>query len=430
MARKQRKRCVVCNEKPAAYGNPTTRKKLFCRACAFKEGVEDHVIDLRVPASVSRKASHIQKGSGHHRFCGQKNCACTFASHPRSQFWHPNRNSVSPGEVPKASRSKYWFQCGSCSHDFEKVLASVSKGSWCPFCSSSWTHCGDEDCYFCFSRSFASHPLAQDWDYSLNDEHPLHVPKGSSKTYSFVCSLCKHSYQKILHSISTHNRLCPFCSPNYWNHCGSKDCEKCNSTSFASHPKSVYWDSEKNGFSRPENFGKGSAQKAWFLCDSCKGSFKTSIYSVSSGKWCSLCKHKTENKLRLWLKKQEFTVVYQARKKWCFNPHTKRILPFDFLLPELRTIVELDGDQHFRHVWNWETPQKIRDRDVYKMTTAFEKGYRIVRVYQRDVLYDITDWRQELLEKMREDGQYGFVRASQTNVNNVYQEFAQLVDGP
>ena len=39
---------------------PRPDKKGYCRTCAFKEGVGNDTVDLRVPASVTRKANHSQ----------------------------------------------------------------------------------------------------------------------------------------------------------------------------------------------------------------------------------------------------------------------------------------------------------------------------------------------------------------------------------
>ena len=44
---------------------------------------------------------------------------------------------------------------------------------------------------------------------------------------------------------------------------------------------------------------------------------------------------------------REFTVD-SARYGWCTNPDTGCILPFDMQLKDKYTIIEVDGEQHFK----------------------------------------------------------------------------------
>ena len=49
------------------------------------------------------------------------------------------------------------------------------------------------------------------------------------------------------------------------------------------------------------------------------------------------------------------------------------ILPFDFYIPDLDLIIELDGDQHFEQVSNWTPCNKTREKDVHLNSRTKEK---------------------------------------------------------
>lgn len=106
---------------------------------------------------------------------------------------------------------------------------------------------------------------------------------------------------------------------------------------------------------------------------------------------------KTERKLGIWLKKQDFDITPQAKFEWCKN---KRHLPFDFCIESLKSLIELDGGGHFIQVANWDAPEETTKTDVYKMRQAILNGYTIIRILQEDVYYDRNDWQNKLLSQL------------------------------
>lgn len=50
--------------------------------------------------------------------------------------WHPD-NDISPFRVAPSSHKKYKFICPECGYEWSSVLSTISKGTWCPQCSSS-----------------------------------------------------------------------------------------------------------------------------------------------------------------------------------------------------------------------------------------------------------------------------------------------------
>jgi len=112
-----------------------------------------------------------------------------------------------------------------------------------------------------------------------------------------------------------------------------------------------------------------------------------------SGGGCPLCKNKTEGKLKNILQSKFPSLIYQFKTAWCRN---KNSLPFDFCIPEHNIIIELDGPQHFKQVFNWSTPEKQFENDKYKEKCANDNNYSMIRLIQDDVFFDKYDWYVEL----------------------------------
>jgi very-short-patch-repair endonuclease len=208
----------------------------------------------------------------------------SFASHEKSKFWS-SKNEKNPEEVFKSSHNKYWFDC-DCGHSFYSIINSITKGSWCPYCSNpSKQICNSNDCMNCYNKSFASHEKSKFWS-SKNEKNPRQVFKsGTSNKYWFDCH-CGHSFNSTLGNISN-KQWCPYCSNPPKQVCSSDDCIQCFNKSFASHEKSKYW-SSKNEKNPRQVFKSGTSNKYWFDCD-CGHSFNSTLGDISNEQWCPYC---------------------------------------------------------------------------------------------------------------------------------------------
>jgi very-short-patch-repair endonuclease len=106
--------------------------------------------------------------------------------------------------------------------------------------------------------------------------------------------------------------------------------------------------------------------------------------------------HKTEVKLHGQLLSIYPTLEFQFKPGW-ITP--KR---FDYCIPELKLLIELDGRQHFKQISNWTSPEEQFKNDKYKEKCANDNGYSIIRILQEDVLDDTYDWLKELCDAIDE----------------------------
>jgi very-short-patch-repair endonuclease len=107
------------------------------------------------------------------------------------------------------------------------------------------------------------------------------------------------------------------------------------------------------------------------------------------GQRCKKCKNKTERIVLEFLEDEYTNVTSQVKFDWCKD---KSFLPFDFLLGDLKIIIEVDGRQHFCQVQNWTSPEETQKRDIFKMKCVLEQGYKIIRIFQEDIHKKSLDW--------------------------------------
>lgn len=340
----------------------------------------------------------------------------------KKDCWIIDKNGgLTPRDITLSCNKKYWFQCDQCPHQFLSMIGNITKKSdrprWCPYCYSSKL-CDKEDCEDCYQRSFAGYEgktkkgkFKKDcWNTEKNGGLiPRDIIQGTDKKFWFQCDQCPHQFTNTLAAV-VHGRWCIYCARRKL--CDNMDCNFCLNRSFEGYKgitpkgklKKDCWIQDKNGDITPRDIFKGHNQsKFWFKCDSCNMDFESSaVQMTQKDTWCPHCVNKTEQMFQSWFKNNyEYKLESQKRFKWCKNTETNRYLPFDFCIPDLKIIIEIDGDQHFRQVWNWKAPELQQERDVYKMNLALENGYTIIRIYQPDIYSNKNNWDKETEEAIK-----------------------------
>jgi DNA-directed RNA polymerase subunit RPC12/RpoP len=133
-----------------------------------------------------------------------------------------------------------------------------------------------------YERSLASHEKAKYFNISKNKIRPEDICRGNQNKYWFTCDKCHHEFLARPNDI-TNGRWCSYCSSKLL--CDDKKCKICFEKSFASHPKSEFWDFQ-NSISSRKVF-KGSVKKFKFKCGDCKHVFEMRPNDIIHGnQWC------------------------------------------------------------------------------------------------------------------------------------------------
>ena len=339
-----------------------------------------------------------------------------FSEHPKATFWS-SRNLIKPNEVALNSHKKFLFDC-ECGHTFESSLLNINQANnWCPYCSNPPKKLCDNECISCHNKSFASHEKSGYWS-SENQLTSRQVFKGADrKKFIFNCD-CGHKLEMIVKTISSQGHWCSYCS--HQKLCENPDCIMCKNNSFASVERSKYLN---NTNINPRTLFKSTNKIFEFDCNICNKIFKCQLSDVTKGVWCSFCVNKTELILFNKLKEKYDTLERQYKVDWCKNTKTNRYLPFDFVIEERKIIVELDGKQHFEQIGSWQSPEKNREIDIYKMKCSNENSFSIIRILQKDVYFNKYDWLSELCKNIEKITNEKTVQNIYMCKNNEYKDF-------
>jgi very-short-patch-repair endonuclease len=336
-----------------------------------------------------------------------------FSQHPKSRFWS-DRNEKKPEEVALNSHKKFWFDC-ECGHIFESSLLNINQANnWCPYCSNKKI-CKNNECISCYNKSFASHPKSIYWS-NENNLNPRQVFKcADRKNFKFDCNKCQHKLFLNLKNISSKGRWCSYCS--HQKLCENNDCNMCYNNSFASVERSKYLHDKKIN---PRMLFKSTNKKFEFDCDNCCKVFETQLSDITKGVWCSFCVNKTEQILFDKLNKKYPLLRRQYKVDWCKNI---KHLPFDFVIEERKIIIELDGKQHFEQIGKWQSPEKNRENDFYKIKCANENRFSVIRILQKNVYTNKYNWLDELINNIEKITNENIVQNIYMCKNNEYKDF-------
>ena len=321
----------------------------------------------------------------------------SFQTSPESKYFSDKNidkdgNKINPRHLSKSGHHKYIFW-HDCNHEFTRSLDSINVGtnsSFCPFCSGREL-CGN--CDSCIKKSFASIEKSKYLDPKYDAKLLF---KNSSTKYPFNCAECNHTFKTTLFTISSDDTWCPYCSNKQLCEKSDKDgCLTCYNKSFASSTKSYMWADEDD----PRRvFKRGSSKHYKFKCnfDHETTALPRNI-DIYGG--CKYCQNVTQTKLYEWLKsKFKYNILTEKTFDWCKKSGYQR---FDFVIEDLQLIIELDGNQHFKQVWKWESPEITVDNDIYKMKKAIENDYSVIRILQMDIYLDKNDWQNKLFESIK-----------------------------
>jgi hypothetical protein len=344
----------------------------------------------------------------------------SFASHERSKYWYFEKNKLLPREVTKGSEIKYYFLCPDCGHVYHQSPYYITKlNHGCHYCK--WCIlCDNETCLVCHDKSFASSPYANNWSWK-NPKTARQTSLNCNDKAIFFCDKCNHEFQKTVAGIR--RGFCPFCSERT-SLCSFEECRFCYLKSIASDNFIMSRWSNKNVLN-PYSISLGSGKEIILVCPY-KHEYKRLAYQAKKF-GCSLCKNITEGIIYEELKPLFPNITKEEIFPWCYVDEIKfsTIYRFDFYIPQFRIIIELDGGQHFKQVMDWQTPQENRLRDVHKMKLALSNNISIIRVLGKDVYFGRNNWKDRLLEVIKE---YSVPRVIYLTETDIYKDHIQLYE--
>ena len=143
---------------------------------------------------------------GGRKICDDPECPIcrktSFAKNDKAEYWS-SKNEGEPKDYTTGTKRKFLFDCPTCPHEISIALNKITGSNrWCPYCAvPSKKLCPDENCDFCYLRSFAAHEKAEFWSLK-NEKTPRECIMGSHDKYLFDCNLCGQEFPMSLESAS------------------------------------------------------------------------------------------------------------------------------------------------------------------------------------------------------------------------------------
>jgi hypothetical protein len=295
--------------------------------------------------------------------------------------WHPNKNGkLLPTDVTAGSNKKVWWKCNH-GHEWKARIADRSKkDSACPFCDGRIPIVGKTD------LQTIDPELASEWHPTKNEKLlPTDVTAGSQKKVWWKCKH-DHEWESTICNRNGKGNGCPFCS-GYRPIVGKTDLQTVN-PELASE-----WHPNKNGKLLPAHVAVRSNKKVWWICE--KGhEWKASVDKRSVGRGCPVCNEsRLEKNVANILGVNNIEHIREYTIPECKN---KRVLPFDFYLPDHNTLIECQGIQHYPEEYHNsryassgrhtdEDIQQIQKHDAIKRQFCKDNGIKLIEIPYNDI---------------------------------------------
>lgn len=169
-------------------------------------------------------------------------------------------------------------------------------------------------------------------------------------------------------------------APTHLLHTG-RGCPKCNGGVRKTHEEFIKQVKQINPEIKVIGKYERDNQKIKLKCVKCGNAWETKPTHIIQGHGCPNCKSSLgEKEIARTLDGLKYHYVRQKRFKECTDKYT---LPFDFYIPELKTCIEYDGEQHFRPCADWGgrgALEEVKRRDKIKTEFCINQGIKLIRI--------------------------------------------------
>lgn len=309
-----------------------------------------------------------------------------------NKYWG-KKNMIDPFTIaPKSTSTRVWVVCQDKDYheEYQIKCSEFTNGGRCNYCSSNLVHPLDSFGQWCIDN--VDKDFVEKYWGKKNLVSLFTIPKMTMKKIFIKCQhVDYHGEYEMTPNQFLRGTRCPYCSGTRTNYLDS----------FGTHNQDVLhlW-SDKNKKS-PYEYNPQSGVKVWWKCPDGKHEdyLRTISNAVKYEFRCWECT-KERNSSMLQTKVKDYIenfYGYKLRHEWScsivpINPKTKYPLPFDNEIVDLKLIIEVHGEAHYKidglikmNAKKYKTSpsyelykRKLYDR--YKAYTAYIKGYHYLEI--------------------------------------------------
>ncbi len=185
------------------------------------------------------------------------------AAHPHLVGeWHP-RNDTTPEDVACSSKTKVWWRCGTCAHEWQ---VSPAGRHGCPHCAGHVVHSSGT------GSLVDLHPRDADlWHPTRNSRDPATVRPGSGLKAWWQCPRCGYEWQQQVASRTASPTPCPA-------EAGRAIRPDASNSLAATHPDIAgEWAPTRNGTLTPLQVSRGARRQVWWRCPNCLTEYQQEV---------------------------------------------------------------------------------------------------------------------------------------------------------
>jgi very-short-patch-repair endonuclease len=209
---------------------------------------------------------------------------------------------------------------------------------------------------------------------------------------------CGHEFTRSLKDFKRGKKSCPSCSVYNGVKLTFNEMQRFVASSTQREYKVV---------SKEQGYQNSRISKLTIVHKTCGHTFPMTFANFKQGKRCPHCAAKSqESKAAQLLKKlfESLKINFEEEKKFdeCKNEFFDSHLRFDLFLPDVKILIEIDGEQHFIPVKRFGGEQKLKEtqyRDYLKNKFAIESDYRLIRI----ALYDTATEKKKTFTKVKRE---------------------------
>lgn len=243
------------------------------------------------------------------------------------------------------NKNKIKFKCLTDGYEWYATPYNVMKRhSGCPKCANN---------LHIYNNNFID-------DYIVNRKiKRLTNCDGAFKLVKWECLICNHTWKTSPKEIKS-GKGCPKCANNI------------------KYTNEIIDDKLKHrNIKRLGNYINAHT-KLELQCTICNNIWYSTGNNFLKGHGCLICKEsRGENKIRIYFIKNNIKYICQ---KTFYSCKHKRLLPFDFYLPDYNILIEYDGIQHFDNVFGMKALEDIRKSDNTKNLWCKRNNIKLIRI--------------------------------------------------
>lgn len=307
------------------------------------------------------------------------------------KYWSP-KNTLDPFNIaPKSSSTQVWILCQKKDYHnesggYQLTTDKFTSGRGCPYCSLKGKHIHPKDSFAQWGIDNIDKDFLIKYWSKKNTLDPWKIAPRSTNEIWIYCQEKEYHNDKGGY-LTTCDR---FYNGNRCSYCASKKIHYKDSFGNLYPEKAKYWSSNNNktAFEVAPNGG----DKYKFICEKCGEEFKRKLSVITKSNTGVVCKDcqgsQLEEKCKTILQKHNITYIREVKFNDLLGLGGKH-LSYDFYLPNLNLLLELQGEQHEYFIKGLHRTQRNFERqlvhDERKREYAKQHNIKLLEIWYYDI---------------------------------------------